>query len=210
MEHTHEDHITPPIAPLPNHPQMAVAQKDSNDIIEIVRMLLIALAIVIPIRAFIAQPFKVSGASMVPTFHDREYLIVDEISYRFNEPKRGDVIVFHPPQDPGTYYIKRIIGLPGETVKIDGPNVLIINKENPNGILLTEPYISAHTNNNITSVQGTDEYFVMGDNRPYSSDSRTWGKLPKKNIVGRTFLRLYPFNEMSAFPGVYHAYEAVN
>ena len=201
MEHTHEDHLAPKLEPLPSHPQMAVAQKDSNDIIEIVRMLLIALAIVIPIRAFIAQPFKVSGASMVPTFHDREYLIVDEISYRFNEPKRGDVIVFHPPQDPSTYYIKRIIGLPGETVKIEGPNVLIINKENPEGFNLTEKYVNEKFSENKTYETGADEYFVMGDNRNRSSDSRVWGVLPRKFMVGRAYLRLLPFDTAAYLPG---------
>lgn len=192
-------------------PSVLVPQKQENEIVEILKMLLIALVIVIPIRAFIAQPFKVSGASMVPTFHDKEYLIVDEISYRFKEPSRGDVIVFHPPQNEGTYYIKRILGIPGDTVDIQGSQVKIINTQYPDGFILSEPYISAPTNNMVYTVLGENQYFVMGDNRPFSSDSRAWGILPKKNIVGRAFLRLYPFNEIGSFPGEYHIYNtAVN
>ena len=189
-----------------NHIQNKHIEEESNDFLDILRMLLVALAIVIPIRAFVAQPFKVSGASMVPTFHDKEYLIVDEISYRFHDPKRGEVIIFHPPQNKATYYIKRIIGLPGETISSQDGKIVIKNKDNPTGFVLEEPYISNITSNFNEKVLGTEEYFVMGDNRPYSSDSRTWGILPKANIVGRAFLRLYPFQNISAFPGLHEVY----
>jgi signal peptidase I len=176
---------------------------------ELIRFAIIVLIIALGLRFFVAQPFVVSGTSMVPTFQDKNYLIVDELTYRFSEPSRGDVIVFHPPGQPkGVYYIKRIIGLPGETIKISNGVVTIVNKENPNGLVLTEPYISAVTSGNINKTLSSTDYFVMGDNRPYSSDSRMWGTLPKANIVGRALLRLYPLNEINALPGVHHTYSA--
>ena len=168
---------------------------------EIVSVVALSLAIVIPIRVFIAQPFVVSGESMSKTFSDGNYLIVDELSYRFDNPQRGDVIVFKvPPKglelshydtSKTVYFIKRIIGLPGETVEILGDSVKIYNKENPDGKTLDEPYAfidKSSANTDIFSsinekvVLGPDEYFVMGDNRHNSSDSRFWGTLPKENI----------------------------
>jgi len=178
---------------------------------DILRFAIIALLIVIPIRTFVAQPFIVSGTSMVPTFQDGEYLIVDEISYRVTEPARGDVIVFKYPNDTTKYYIKRIIGLPGETVDIneDG-SVIIINDENLKGLELTEPYIKNVMTKQVAMTRelGAGEYFVMGDNRPASSDSRSWGILPEDHIVGKTFLRLFPFKDLSLTPGIYHEYES--
>ncbi len=185
-----------------------VKPKDGSSFWELVRFALIALIIVIPFRLFVAQPFKVSGSSMVPTFQDQNYLIVDEISYRLEEPKRGDVVIFHPPgQDKSIYYIKRVIGLPGETVKINGSVVTIVNDEHKDGFVLDEPYIkNKSTSDNMEKTLNSTEYFVMGDNRPWSSDSRAWGTLPRKNIVGRAFLRLLPLNEISAFPGEHNNY----
>lgn len=174
---------------------------------ELIRFAIIVLIIAIGVRVFVAQPFIVSGASMVPTFDDRNYLIVDELSYHFGDPKRGDVIVFHPPgQERGIYYIKRVIGLPGETVKIESGTVYIINEEHPDGFALTEPYISSATGETMSRTLGEHEYFVMGDNRPASSDSRSWGTLPEKNIVGRALLRLMPLKSIGVLPGQYHAY----
>ncbi len=182
--------------------------KDGSSFWELVRFALIALIIVIPFRLFVAQPFKVSGSSMVPTFQDQNYLIVDEISYRFEEPKRGDVVIFHPPgQDKSIYYIKRVIGLPGETIKINGSTVTIVNADHKDGFVLDEPYIkNKSTSDNMEKTLGPTDYFVMGDNRPWSSDSRAWGTLPRKNIVGRAFLRLLPMKEISAFPGEHNNY----
>lgn len=169
---------------------------------EIVRFALIALIIVLPIRWFVAQPFIVSGASMEDTFHNNEYLIVDQVSYRFEEPQRGDVIIFKYPRDHTKYFIKRVIGLPGETVTTEGNKVTIKNDEYPDGLTLEEPY--AQSGNGLidqTLTLGKDEYFVMGDNRDHSSDSRTWGVLKKEEIVGRALLRLLPPQRAALMPG---------
>lgn len=174
---------------------------------EFARFISIVVIIVVVVRGFIAQPFIVSGASMVPTFHDADYLIVDEISYRFSEPSRGDVLIFHPPINNATYFIKRIIGVPGDTVTINNGKVTITNTEHPEGMQLTEPYISNDTTTAHYSVKVTEgNYFVMGDNRPASYDSRGWGLLPKKNITGRAFLRLFPLSRIGIFPGEHTNY----
>lgn len=176
-------------------------EKKENSWLELIKFALIALAIVIPIRVFVAQPFIVSGSSMFPTFENRDYLIVDEFSYHFRGPERGEVIVFRYPNDPSKFYIKRVIGLPGETVVIDGEVISIKNSLNPEGFVLDEPYIKSSSHNNITQSLGEGEYYVMGDNRNASSDSRSWGILPEKNIVGRAFIRLVPIKNASILPG---------
>jgi signal peptidase I len=173
-----------------------------NSLSEIFRFALIALIIVLPIRWYIAQPFIVSGASMEETFHNNEYLIVDQVTYRFDEPERGDVIIFKYPRDHSKYFIKRIIGLPGETVVIDGSSVTIKNDENPDGMILDESYAalgSARFDQTVTL--GDGEYFVMGDNRDHSSDSRSWGVLKREEIVGRALLRLLPPGRADLMPG---------
>lgn len=177
-------------------------EKKENAFVEIIRFSVIALLIVIPIRTFIAQPFIVSGASMAETFHTGEYLIVDQVSYHLNQPKRGDVVIFRYPKDTTKFFIKRIIGIPGDTIKIDGTEVTITNAENPNGFILNEPYIkSMRPNNFIEEKLGDREYFVMGDNRDESSDSRVWGVLQEERIIGRAFLRLFPPSTMGVLPG---------
>jgi signal peptidase I len=169
---------------------------------EILHLSFIALIVVLPIRMFIAQPFIVSGASMETTFTTGEYLIVDQVSYRFEEPARGDVIVFRYPKDPSKFFIKRIIGLPGDTVTVQGSTVTITNTEHPTGIVLDEDYVLEMTPSaDVTETLGTDEFFVMGDNRDASSDSRMWGILPRDNIVGRALVRLYPLSTAGLWPG---------
>lgn len=176
--------------------------KKEHPFIEVLRFSIIALIIVIPIRMFVAQPFIVSGASMEETFQSGEYLIVDQVSYHLHNPARGDVVVFRYPKDPSKYFIKRIIGLPGETIKIEGSTVTIINKENPNGFIINEPYIkSMSSDNQLTETLGAREYFVMGDNRDRSSDSRAWGILTEDRIIGKAFLRLFPPNALDVMPG---------
>lgn len=172
---------------------------------EIATFLVLAVIIVLPVRLFVAQPFVVEGESMHPTFETADYLIVDQLTYRFQEPERGDVIVFRYPNDPDIFYIKRIIGLPGETVSITRGDVTI-TKADGTELVLEEPYIVDEdaTYSGSTSV-GPDQYFVMGDNRPKSSDSRVWGVLPEEDIMGRAFVRLLPPPGIGLFPGSYAA-----
>ena len=164
---------------------------------------IVALALAFTIRFYIAAPYLVQGSSMDPTFHSTDYLIIDRVSYRLGEPERGDVIVFRFPQDPSRSFIKRVIGLPGETIVIDGPHVSVINGENPDGFSLDEPYIDPANNRpvNLRVVLDDNEYFVLGDNRKASADSRTWGALPRDHIIGRALLRLYPFTDLGINPG---------
>jgi signal peptidase I len=165
---------------------------------ELLKIIFIALVIVVPIRYFIFQPFLVQGPSMEPSFDSGDYLIVDEISYKFREPQRGEVIVFHYPFDPSQRFIKRIIGLPGETVEIKGGKVTVYNKEG--ALVLDESeylYPALGTQGNFRVSLADDEYFVLGDNRPISADSRRWGTLPRKNIIGRVFLRLWPLTSVA-------------
>jgi signal peptidase I len=168
---------------------------------ETFEFVLIALVIALPIRFFIAQPFIVSGSSMVPTFENGDYLVIDQISYRFHEPARGDVIVFKYPLDPSKYFIKRIIGLPGETVEIHNNTLTIKNKESPNGFTLDEPYVKQISSEDFEKTLGNGEYFVMGDNRAASADSRIWGPLPAKDITGRAVARLFPLGAIAINPG---------
>src|SRR3990167_9161627 len=135
---------------------------DKQSFWELARFALIAIAVVVPIRIFIAQPFIVSGSSMVPTFDDGQYLIIDEISYRLNDPQRDDVVVFRYPNDTKKFFIKRIIGLPNETVDIKGSEVIITNKDNPSGFTLPEPYVKNTADNNTHFELKDNEYFVMG------------------------------------------------
>jgi signal peptidase I len=182
-------------------PTEVTSQKPKNSFRELLSYAVIAIVIVIPVRMFVAQPFLVNGASMDTTFKDGEYLIVDELSYHFREPARLDVVVFKYPIDPKKYFIKRIIGLPGETVQVQGNKVIVINKENPKGMKLSEPYIHSDSYYDVKRTLGPDEYFVMGDNRGVSSDSRIWGALPRKNITGVPFVRLLPLSRINLHPG---------
>lgn len=162
---------------------------------------LLVVVVVIPIRAFVVSPFIVDGSSMHPTFENLDYLVVDELVYDFKAPARGDVIVFRYPRNPSVFYIKRIIGLPGETVSINHGAVTITTAAGEK-LTLTEPYVvseDATYTKNVSLNPG--EYFVMGDNRPNSSDSRIWGPLPQKDIVGRVDLRLLQVSRSGFFPG---------
>ena len=169
-----------------------------------IKFVLIILLIVIPIRIYVAQPFIVNGASMDPTFRSGEYLIVDQLSYRFDEPKRGDVVVFKYPNDIRQYFIKRIIALPKETIILEDNNIVIYNEEHPEGIILEEPYINIEYfgQNHQQTKLSDSEYFVLGDNRAESSDSRSWGPLKRKLIIGRPLLRLLPPQSFKFMPGV--------
>lgn len=175
-------------------PIVTNAESRQNFWKELVKLVVIAVVIVIPFRLFIAQPFIVDGASMDPTFENSQYLIVDELTYHFNTPQRGSVLIFKYPKDPKKFFIKRVIGLPNEQVVINNGQVTIINTENPNGLKLNEPYVVYKKEDSHSVKLGENEYFVMGDNRAGSSDSRYWGPVPEKNIVGRPIFRVWPLN----------------
>lgn len=164
-------------------------------VLEVLQVVIIAAAIIIPIRYFLIQPFIVKGASMEPNFAENEYLIIDELSYRFRDIDRGEIIVFEPPTGVDQYYIKRVIGLPGETVEIKDGSIRIYNNEFPNGVVIDEAYIDEFTHGEEYLVLGDSEYFVMGDNRDMSLDSRVIGPIPEDNIVGRVWVRGLPFSK---------------
>jgi signal peptidase I len=186
--------------------EMGTEQTGWQSFWELVKFALVALVIVVPIRLFVAEPFVVSGSSMFPTFKDKDYLIVDKLSYELGTPERDDVVIFKYPNDTTKYFIKRIIGLPDETVDIKGNTITITNAAHPNGFTLDQPFVKELMPDNtqtIHTVLKDNEYFVMGDNRPASSDSRYWGTVNRNLLTGRAFLRLLPLNGISAMPGNY-------
>lgn len=169
-------------------------------LIDIAKYFVIALIITLPVKKFIAQPFVVSGTSMVPTFEDGEYLIIDEISYRLEDPARGDVVVFRYPKDLSRYYIKRLIGLPGETVEVRDNGVFVTNASGT--LKIDDSFIKY--GGGLTGDKRTledNEYYVLGDNRAGSSDSRFWGTVPRNLIIGRVFARALPFSRAELYPG---------
>ena len=168
---------------------------------ELIRFAILALVIVVPFRMYIAQPFIVSGASMSPTFETGQYLIIDEITYRFETPKRGDVIILKKPRQGDEYLIKRVIGLPGDTIKSVGGVISVKEVSGDESKSLNEAYVINRSTDDFNTTIGENEYFVMGDNRPVSLDSRFIGPVPKDHIVGRAILRLFPFNKIDLFPG---------
>ena len=160
---------------------------------ELFKLIFISLLIVVPFRIYVAQPFIVEGASMDPTFETGDYLIVDELSYRFKSPERGSVLIFKYPKDPSKSFIKRVIGLPGETVSISKGRVTITNSAHPDGLKLEEPYVVlVSKQDELTYAVKVGEYFVLGDNRISSADSRLWGPVPESNIIGRPIIQLLP------------------
>jgi len=154
-------------------------------------IILLLFLVVFPIRFFLFEPFLVRGQSMEPNFHNLDYLIIDKLSYFLREPQRGEVVVFKPPFDDHIYYIKRIIGLPGEKIIIEESKITIYNKEHPKGFVLNENYLRNHyTSGKIEVNLGKDEYFVLGDNREVSYDSRRWGPVKRERIVGRVIFQI--------------------
>jgi len=170
-------------------------------LLEVLEIAVIAVAAVFIVRTFLVQPFLVSGTSMVPTFSNGDYVLTDELTYRIRPPERGEVVVFHDVSDYSTYLIKRVIGLPGERVVINNDTITIYNKQNPNGFVLDESYLPSGT---VTSgdedvTLSSSSYFMMGDNRAVSYDSRSWGPLPADDIVGLVRFRLWPLNAIHIF-----------
>jgi signal peptidase I len=163
---------------------------------ETLKIVVIALVIVVPIRYFLFQPFLVKGQSMEPAFENGDYLIIDEISYRFSNPQRGEVVVFKYPQDTSQRYIKRIIGLPGEIVEIKDGKIFISGKPLEETNYLPPNFFTPDFGF-MRITLGENEYFVLGDNRLHSSDSRRWGTVPREDIIGRVFVRAWPFSALA-------------
>lgn len=183
---------------------LKVIQNPANDflyfVFDLFKTASVVFVLAFALRYFVVRPFIVDGESMMPNYVNNEYILAEKISYLVGEPGRGDVVVFQYPGNPSVNYIKRIIGLPGETVVIKDDQVFVKNSTHPNGIVLPENYLPSDfktyaANNSVfeKTLSGT-EYFVMGDNRQHSSDSREWGALPQTNIIGRAWLTIVPFN----------------
>lgn len=169
--------------------------------LEVIEVIAVAFGAVFLIRSFLVQPFLVSGSSMVPNFSDGDYLLVDEVTYRFRQPERGEVVVFRYPREESVYFIKRIIGLPGERVQLKGGRVTVFNKEHSDGLTLDERYLPGGTT---TAGDGefqvpSGNFFVLGDNRAYSFDSRNWGMLQAGEVVGLVQFRLWPPASLHVF-----------
>ena len=195
------------VQPTPQAPQKkeeSFAKEALLFVWETAKIVIISLAIIIPIRYYLVQPFFVKGASMEPNFEDGDYLLVDEISYRVGEAERGDVIVFRYPEDRSQFFIKRIVGLPGETVEIRNNRVTVYNESDKDGFTLEESYLEKGqiTLGNYKVTLGADEYYVLGDNRLHSADSRRWGPVPQADIIGRALIRAWPFDRATAIPDV--------
>lgn len=187
-------------------------------IFEIVKIFVLAFIIIAPIRMFLFQPFFVQGASMEPNFENNEYLIINELGYKktnvgiggnniftvsnFKDLKRQENVVFKYPKDPSKFFIKRIIALPGEKIELKNGVIKIYNKENPDGFVLDESqYLSKQvfTQGEVVKQLSENEYFVMGDNRPFSSDSRSWGTVPKEDVIGKVVFRAWPLTRINIF-----------
>ncbi len=180
-------------------PHKEESRRAANELWEIAKVIGISLVLAFSIRYFIAQPFIVRGASMQPRFEDREYLVIDEVTFYFREPERAEVVVFRYPRDPRQFFIKRIIGLPGERVEVKEGKVKIFNEQNPKGFIPEETYLDPPgrpTHPGLSITLGEDEYFVLGDNRDFSSDSRMWGVLNRKFITGRALFRAWPIERL--------------
>lgn len=169
--------------------------------LEIIEIATIALGAVFLVRTFLIQPFLVNGGSMLPNFSHGDYLLVDELTYRFRSPMRGEVVVFRYPNNESVYFIKRIIGLPGETIQIKDNKVMVLSSGKKNGFALNEKYLPPdwNTGGNAEYKVANNQYLVLGDNRSYSFDSRSWGPLNQKEIVGLVRLRLWPFQALKVF-----------
>lgn len=169
--------------------------------LEIIQIVVIALVIVLPIRYFVFQPFIVKGASMEPNFHNGDYLIIDELTYRLREPQRGEVVVFKYPQDLSQRFIKRLVGLPGEQVELKHGTIEITDKFGKKEILDESNYSSGEGWLGTMEITlAGDEYFVLGDNRAHSFDSRKWGALKREYIVGRAIIRAWPPTALAMIP----------
>lgn len=194
MNHPHEKEP----ARLEEREERGFLAQASLFFLELVKLVVLAGVTIGLVRYFLFKPFIVKGQSMEPTFAERDYLIIDEITYRLREPERGEVIVFNSPIG-GDHYLKRIIGLPGERVKVQENKVIIYNEAHPQGVVVQEGYLSESTPGSITTTLGDDQYFVLGDNRDASYDSRRFGPIDREDITGRVVVRGWPPSRVSTF-----------
>lgn len=173
---------------------LSIIKRIGSFFLDIIEVAVIALAIFVIVYLFLFQPHQVRGNSMYPNFHDNEYLLTDKISYRFSQPKRGDVIIFKAPRNEEYEYIKRIIGLPGEKIRISRGKVYIDNQVVDESYLPSEYFTQGGSSlpENQTLFIENDKYFVLGDNRSHSSDSRDWGSVPRENIIGKAWFKYWP------------------
>ncbi len=167
--------------------------------LEVIKIVVLAAITIFIVRSFLFKPFIVEGQSMEPNYYEREYLLIDELSYHLRDPQRGEVVVLRAPIIQKEYYLKRVIGLPGEKIKIENNKVIIYNDQFPQGKVVEEKYLDEITTGSVSLQLGPDEYFVMGDNRNESYDSRKFGAVQKSSIIGRTWVRGYPFDRISVF-----------
>jgi signal peptidase I len=185
---------------------MLLIKRLFNFFFDILESIVVALAIFVVVYLFLYQPHQVKGASMEPNFHDGEYILTNKFLYKFENPRRGDVIVFKSPQNPDIDFIKRVIGLPGDHIKLENNHYYV------NGTQLDESYIAPtlYTYNGAYLREGTeiivpqDHYFVSGDNRPRSSDSREWGPIDKTSIIGKSQFRYWPLDRAGLIPGIHY------
>jgi len=173
--------------------------------IQIFFILFIAIVVITAVHFFVAQPFLVSGDSMQPDFASGNYLIIDELSYYLHAPRRGDLVVFRYPVDPSIFFIKRLVGLPGDTVTVRSDGEVVVKPQGQKAFIIDEPFIIPQTLTTATTsiTLDSDEYFVLGDNRDASFDSRAWGPVPGRYIIGRVVARLWPPAQAGLFPGAY-------
>ena len=207
LQNDHVETPSTPIEPAHHHPAPVESTDWVRSLAEAMRTIIVVVGLAYLLRIFVFQPYIVEGTSMAPHFATNDYLLVDKFSYRVSAPQRGDIIVFRYPNDPSTYYVKRIIGLPGERVSIQNGKVTIFNSDNPQGFVLDESsYLDASVKTTLPLTNNSDftvsagHYFVLGDNRAASSDSREWGLLPQENIVGKVAIKAYPLSSAEFVP----------
>lgn len=177
---------------------ISIGKRIVNFFLDFLETIVVALSIFVVVYLFIVQPHEVKGSSMEPNFHNNDYILTDKISLKLHEPNRGDVVIFKAPKNPEVDYIKRVIGLPGEKVKIQNGEVFINDKK------LNEPYLVDKTNlfpgsfvqEGISIPVPEGKYFVMGDNRSHSSDSREFGPIVNNLIIGKAIFRYWPMNKL--------------
>ncbi|MBU1132419.1 signal peptidase I [Patescibacteria group bacterium] len=196
--------------------ELTPMQKVIHFVWDLLKVVVISLMIILPVRYFLIKPFYVKGASMEPSFYDNEYLIINEISYGLKipfsdgqivpigEPNRGDIVVFRYPKDPSQYFIKRIVGLPGEKIEIVDEHIYIYTLEGKKFMIDESAYLpeGLHLGGPKTWELNKNEYYVMGDNREFSLDSRSFGPLNRELIVGKVWLRGWPIWRLTVFPEV--------